>query len=195
MGRRAGQTELGRHLLAPLPDQRCRSEHQHALGHAAQGILLQHHAGLDGLAEADLVGEQDPSAELFQHLANGLDLVPQGLDTGEMRQAEKLVEALREAEMSKAFAQPRKAAAGLGRLFQGGDQRCRIELDRERDVELDAGRGGTPLAALPGVAPRAREKGAARARRPSIRTQPSPGPAAGGSTIPGGLRCAVSRGP
>jgi hypothetical protein len=42
--------------------------------------LLEHHAGLDGFAEPDLVGEQHAAAELLEHLAHGFDLVPEGLD-------------------------------------------------------------------------------------------------------------------
>ena len=115
VGGRAGDVELGLQLLPPLPDQRRRGEHEHALDHAAQQILLEHHAGLDGLAEPDLVGEQHPAAKLLEHLAHGLDLVPEGFDAAQMRQAEQLVEALRQAEMGKALAQPVPAAVAFRR--------------------------------------------------------------------------------
>ena len=107
VGGRAGNVEFGLQLLPPLPDQRRRGQHEHALDHAAQQILLEHHAGLDGLAEPDLVGQQHPAAKLLQHLAHGLDLIPEGLDAAQMRQAKQFVEALRKAEMGKAFAQAR----------------------------------------------------------------------------------------
>ena len=79
--------ELGLKLFPPLPDQRRRRQHQHALHHAAQQILLEHHAGLDGLAEADFVGEQHTAAELLEHLADGLDLIPEGFDAMQVGQA------------------------------------------------------------------------------------------------------------
>ena len=79
VGGRAGDVELGLQFLAPLPDQRGRGQHKHALDHAAQQIFLQHHARFHRLAEAHLVGEQDPAVELFEHLAHGLGLVPERL--------------------------------------------------------------------------------------------------------------------
>ena len=137
VGGRAGNVELGLELLPPLPDQRRRGQHEHAVDHAAQQILLEHHAGLDGLAEPDLVGEQHAAAKLLEHLAHGLDLVPEGLDAAQMRQAEQLVEALREAEMGKALAQAVPAAVAVRRLLQGAQQRREIELGAERNIDLD----------------------------------------------------------
>ena len=137
MGGGAGDVELGLELLAPLPDQRGRGEHKHALDHAAQQVLLEHHAGFDGLAEPDLVGEQHPASELLKHLAHGLDLIPEGLDAVEVRQAEQLVEALREAEMGKALAQPVPSAIAVRRLLHGGGQRREIEFRCERDFDVD----------------------------------------------------------
>ena len=104
VGGRAGNVELGLKLLPPLPDQRRRGQHEHAVDYAAQQILLEHHTGFDGLAEPDFVGEQNAAAKLLEHLAHGLDLVPEGFDAAQMRQAEQFVEALREAEMGKALA-------------------------------------------------------------------------------------------
>ena len=86
------------------PTQRRRGKHEHAVDHAAQQVFFEDHAGLDGLAEPDFVGEQHAAAKLLEHLAHGLDLVPEGFDAAQMRQAEQLVEALREAEMGKALA-------------------------------------------------------------------------------------------
>ena len=40
MGGAEGKSELGRQLLAPLPDQRGRRQHQNLLGHAAQRVFL-----------------------------------------------------------------------------------------------------------------------------------------------------------
>src|SRR5262249_61818609 len=87
--------------LLPLPDERGRSQYQDAVDDAAQEILLEDHAGLDGLAEPDFVGKQNATAMLLEHLAHGLDLVPEGFDAAQMRQAEGLVEALRGTEMCK----------------------------------------------------------------------------------------------
>ena len=149
VGGRAGDVELGLQLLAPLPDQRRRRQHEHALDHAAQQVLLEHHAGLDGLAEPDLVGEQHPAAKLLEHLAHGLDLVPEGFDAAQMRQAEQLVEALRQAEMGEALAQPVPAAVAFRRACHGGQERREIELGAERDIDVDPRQPGRRLALPP----------------------------------------------
>jgi hypothetical protein len=132
-----GEAELGLQLLAPLPDQGRRRQYQRALGHAAHRVLLEYHAGLDGLAEADLVGQQHAAAELLQDLAYGLDLVPQRRDAGEMRQAEQFVEALGQSEMGEPLAQAKVVAVGLG--FERGDrrQRSQIDLQVQRDIDVD----------------------------------------------------------
>ena len=124
-------------FLLPLRHQRRRGQHQDAVDDAAQEILLEDHAGLDGLAEPDFVGEQNATAMLFEHLAHGLDLVPEGFDAAQMRQAEQLVEALREAEMGKAFAQAVPNAIAVRRLLHAVQQRREIELGIERNVDLD----------------------------------------------------------
>jgi hypothetical protein len=104
---------------------------------AARQVLLEHHAGFDGLAEPDLVGEQHPASELLEHLAHGLDLIPEGLDAVEVRQAEQLVEALRETEARKALAQIVPAAILVRRLLHGGDDWREMELDGERHIDVD----------------------------------------------------------
>ncbi len=137
MGGRARNVELGLELLPPLPDERGRSEHERALDHPTQQILLEHHAGLDGLAESDLVGEQHAAAKLLEHLAHSLDLVPEGFDLAQVRQAQQLVEALREAEMGEALAQPVPTAITFRRVLHGGHERREIELGAERDIYVD----------------------------------------------------------
>ena len=97
--------ELGRHFVAPLPDQGGRGEDQDPFGHAAQDVFLQHHPRLDRLAKPDLVGQQHPAAILLQHLADGLDLIPMRLHPLQRRQAEKLVEPLEQAQPHKFAAQ------------------------------------------------------------------------------------------
>ena len=141
VGGRERQPELARQLLLPLAHQRGRRQHQDALGHAAQGVLLEHHRGLDGLAEPHLVGQQDAAAELLQHLAHGLDLVPQRLEAGEMRQAQQLVVALRQAQMGKTLAQAEPAGVAVRPGKDARRQRCQIDLHRERDLDLDARQG------------------------------------------------------
>ena len=96
---------LARHLVAPLADQRRRRQDQDAFGHAAQDVFLQHHPGLDGLAETDLVGQQHTAAILLQHLADGLGLIPMRLHALQRRQAEQFVEPLEQAEADQFAAQ------------------------------------------------------------------------------------------
>ena len=137
VGGGAGDVELGLQLLAPLSDQRCRHQHQHALDHAAQQVLLEHHAGFDGLTEPDFVRQQYPAAELLEHLAHGLDLIPEGFDPMQMGQTQQLVETLGQTEMGKAFAQSIPPAVGFWRGLPGGQQRSRIELDREWNFNVN----------------------------------------------------------
>jgi hypothetical protein len=66
--------------------------------------MLEDNAGLDGLAEADFVSEQHPAAELLEHLADGLDLIPEGFDSIQVGQAQKFVESLGEAQMGEGLA-------------------------------------------------------------------------------------------
>jgi hypothetical protein len=100
------------HFLAPLADQRGRRQDQHSLCHAAQHVFLHHHAGFDGLAQADLVGQQHAAAILLQHLAHGFDLVPMGLHAAQRRQAEQFVEPLEQAKLDKLTAQPEPVGLG-----------------------------------------------------------------------------------
>src|SRR5881409_4063268 len=75
-----GHVELGRHLLLPLADQRRWRQDEHALDHATQEIFFEHHAGFDRLAQANLVGQQDAPAKLFEYFAHGFSLVPLRVD-------------------------------------------------------------------------------------------------------------------
>ena len=141
IGGREGKTEFGLQLFAPLADERSRREHQGALGHAAQRIFLEHHAGFDRLAEPDFIGKQNATTELLEHLAHRFDLMQQGFDAGKMRQAQELVEALRQAKMGEPFAQAEPAAIRLHVARQGRQQRRHIELDRKWNVDIDARQG------------------------------------------------------
>ena len=112
-----------------------------ALGHAAQRIFLEYHAGFDRLAEPDFIGKQNATTELLEHLAHRFDLMQQGLDAGKMRQAQELVEALRQAEMGEPLAQAEPAAIRLRVARQGRQQRRHVELDREWNFDVDARQG------------------------------------------------------
>src|SRR2546430_16930021 len=68
LGRRARNIELGLKFFSPLPDERRRYEHEHAVDDASQQIILEHHPRLDALAEADLVDERHPTPRLLRHL-------------------------------------------------------------------------------------------------------------------------------
>ena len=65
----------------------------------------------------------------------------QRLDTGQVRQAQELVEALGKAEMREAFAQAEPAAVALGLAAIRGRQRRQIDLDCERNFDVDARQG------------------------------------------------------
>jgi hypothetical protein len=54
--------EVQAHLGLPLAHQPLGRHHQHALGHAAQLQFAQDQPGLDGLAQAHLVGQQVANA-------------------------------------------------------------------------------------------------------------------------------------
>ena len=113
------KTEFGLQFFAPLADQRSRREDQAALGHAAQRIFLEYHARFDRLAEPDLIGKQNATTELLEHLSHRFDLMQQGFDAGKMRQAQELVETLRQTEMGETFAQAEPAATRLRVARQG----------------------------------------------------------------------------
>src|SRR6516164_2128370 len=142
LGRRARNIELGLKFFPPLPDERRRDEHEHAVDDASQQILLEYHPGLDGLAEPDLVGEQHPTAKLLEHLAHGLHLVPERFDAAQMRQAEQFIETLSETEVGETLAQPVPTAVTVRRLLHGGQQRREIEVGAKRDRYVDDRQAG-----------------------------------------------------
>src|SRR5215468_6316704 len=104
VGRGKRQTELTFQFLLPLADEGGGRQYQGALSHTAQRVFLEHHARFDGLAEAHLIGKQNAAAELLKHLAHCLGLMPQRLETGEERQAQKFVETLRQSKMGEPYA-------------------------------------------------------------------------------------------
>ena len=76
------QAELVPHLLTPLVGQAGRAHNDHRAGPVAQEELLDHQAGLNGLAQADIVGEQQVGARGGQGPAQGLELVELQGDAG-----------------------------------------------------------------------------------------------------------------
>ena len=75
-GRSHGRhAELALELLLPLVHQPGRGDHQGAVGQPAQPQLGQDQAGLDGLAQPDLVGQDRPAPHPPQHTASRLQLV------------------------------------------------------------------------------------------------------------------------
>jgi len=74
------QRELGDHLLGPLLLQRGGADHQDAADALAGEQLLDHHACLDGLAQAHVVGQQHVHARHAQRPHNRLKLVVLYLD-------------------------------------------------------------------------------------------------------------------
>ena len=135
MACRALDAEFSRHLVAPLADQGGRAQDQHALGHAAQDVFLQHHPGLDGLAEPDLVGQQHPAAILLEHLADGFGLIPVRLNALQRRQAEQFVEPLEQTQPHK-FTTEGKQKLVLGIRVAGDFNRLRV---REVKCHIETG--------------------------------------------------------
>ena len=72
------QAELLGELLLPLLHQGRRGYDEDTLYQAAQQVLLQHQASLDGLAQAHLVAQDGPAAEATQHGGGRLQLVGEG---------------------------------------------------------------------------------------------------------------------
>ena len=75
-----GERELALELLAPLTDEARGREHQPPGGEPAQAQLAQHKAGLDRLAEPNLVGENRAALHVTEDPARGLELVGERLE-------------------------------------------------------------------------------------------------------------------
>jgi hypothetical protein len=111
---RGRQAELALHLLAPLVDQAGRGDHQRAVGKPAHPQLGQDQPGLDGLPEADLVGEDRPPAHPAQHGLGCLHLVVERFERQVRRRQEGV--------------EPRPAPHLGGLVDQGGH----LRVDRGR---------------------------------------------------------------
>ncbi len=69
------QVEAAQHLHQPLVQEAFRNQDQHAPGTLGNELLVQDHAGLDGLAQAHLVGQQHPWRIAICHLVGDVELV------------------------------------------------------------------------------------------------------------------------
>ncbi len=92
VGDEVGQAELARQFLPPLLDQRGRGDDEYAVDHLAQEVLFEHQAGLNGLAQPNLVAQEAAAAEAAQRGLGGFDLVVEGGEV-ERVQADQFVEA------------------------------------------------------------------------------------------------------
>ena len=78
-----------RELLQPLIAQAGRSEHEHARDHATHEQLGRDQASLDRLAEAHLVGEQDPRTEPAKNRHRRLQLMREEIDLRRSRSSQR----------------------------------------------------------------------------------------------------------
>ena len=83
------ELELLPQLGAPLLAQRRRHQHQRGAHRSAQQIFLEHDAGLDGLAESDLVRQDRAPVELAHDLEARAHLVRKALDPAQRIQGDQ----------------------------------------------------------------------------------------------------------
>ena len=69
------EAELVAHLIAPLQLEASRADDQDGARAVAKDQLLDDEAGLDGLAEADVVGDQQVDPRHLQGARDGVELV------------------------------------------------------------------------------------------------------------------------
>ena len=152
VGRHRCDAELVGQLLLPLVDQGGLRQHEEAFHHSPCEQLLDDKPRLDGLAKADLVGQQRAPAQRAQHPQRRPLLILEPGDAAE-GQAEQVVGLVRDPPPGGAFAQAEssKVVQGKRRLLQGQLRRA----DRHRH-----GRRGLPHAQ------RRRCRGARRFVRP-----------------------------
>ncbi len=129
--------ELVRQLRAPLAHQRRRADDQHGSRHSPQQVLRNQHPRFDGLAEADLVGEQGAAAEGTQHPVDRLDLVVEPAHVSQAGEAEQLVELIGEPEAPRFERQRDVLERPSGTRLDGARELVWRWLDqRERDRGL-----------------------------------------------------------
>ena len=103
---REGNRELVEHLIAPLAHQRWGREHQDTTRQSPDRVLLEHQAGLDRLAETDLVAQQRPTSHGPHHLAGGVELERVVIDAPQQRRAQQDFEAAEQREPLRRLVEP-----------------------------------------------------------------------------------------
>ena len=122
--------ELVEELGQPLEGEVLGDHHQDALGEAELAHAGEDQAGLDGLAEADLVGEDEAREAVGEDAAGGADLVGEDVDAGGEERAEA-VGAAQGLEAEGAGAE----RPGGGRAGLAGGER----VERAAGVGVDGG--------------------------------------------------------
>ena len=122
--------ELPAHLPLPLLDERRRHQDQDRADQAADHQLGEDQAGLDRLAQADLVAEHGPAAEPPQDGLGRADLVLQRVDVADQRQRDQPVESRVRRQPGGFQGQLEVPQPGrLGRLGQNDGPVPGVELD------------------------------------------------------------------
>ncbi len=85
-----GQAEALLELLAPLEEDGGRTADHDAADFLTDEQLADDQAGFDGLAEADVVGDEEVDARKLEGLAQGLELVGEDLDAGAVGRLKQL---------------------------------------------------------------------------------------------------------
>ena len=83
------EVELGLELAGPLLDEMGRAQDREAVGLAAVDQLAQDEPGLDRLADADVVGDQQPHDRKAQRHQQRHELIGAGLEAQPRRRAER----------------------------------------------------------------------------------------------------------
>lgn len=107
------QAELPLQLVVPLRNERVGDEDQHPAGQAPQQVLAQQETGFDRLAQPHFVRQQHATTEPAQRLAHCLDLVRQMLNALQSLQAQELVKAAQQLQVSQRQMQRELIARGL----------------------------------------------------------------------------------
>jgi hypothetical protein len=76
------QAEFVPHLVPPLDEKRCRADNQDAPGPVSDDEFQHGHPGLNGLAEAQVVGDQQVDPGHLDSPHHGIKLVVLDFDTG-----------------------------------------------------------------------------------------------------------------
>ncbi|MDH6438194.1 hypothetical protein M2158_006735 [Streptomyces sp. SAI-144] len=142
------QAELLGHLVAPLEGEAGRTDDHGAAGPAAQHELLHDEAGLDGLAEADVVGEEEVDAGRADRAGDRLQLVRLDGDAGAERGLEGFAVGGRDGgpadgieEGGEAVRGVVGARGGVGQGAGGQDAAAGLDLPDHREGVAEAAVG------------------------------------------------------